>query len=132
MAKPARTPSLIVATCNREHTPKKQINMAKEPEKSKLELAKEAQAEVQETLTTKRIEFLEALTEFKGIGGVDDVKSSVLKIAEHFKDGIPFSFLQMTAPDAILSKVLKDLLAEKKIEKEGKKGNVVIKLAVAN
>jgi len=105
--------------------------MAKEPEKTKLELAKEAQIELHETMIDERIKFLETMQEFKSIGGSDNVEATVLRIVEHFKPGIPFLFLQTIAPDAMLSKAIKDLKAEGKIEKLGKKGNVIIKLAVA-
>lgn len=105
--------------------------MAKESEKSKLELAKEAQIEVQESLNAKRIEFLESLHEFNGIGGTDDIEQAVMKIVRHFKPGIPLIFLQTVSPEAVLSKALKKLTDEGKIKKAGKKGNLKIELVEA-
>lgn len=99
--------------------------------KSKLDLAKEAQAEVQETLTTKRIEFLEALEEFRSIGGEDDVQVGVLKIVERYPNGVPYLFLQTVFPDTALTAAREALKETNKIVQVGRKGNVIIKLAEA-
>jgi len=99
-------------------------------EKTKLELAKEAQIEVEETMITKTIEYLEAYKEFKGIGGAVNVETTVLRVAEHFGE-IPLLFLQTVTQEALLSKALKKLQQEGKLEKSGKKGDVRVKFVKA-
>jgi len=100
--------------------------------KSKMTLVKEAQAEQQEVLNQKRIGLLESLQEFKGIGGEDDIKASILAITAYFKTpGIPMPLLYTLGPDLNVSKAVKELVDEKKILKTGKKGNYIIHLAEA-
>ncbi|MEP6669525.1 MAG: hypothetical protein ABJF10_10255 [Chthoniobacter sp.] len=96
---------------------------------SNLELAKAAQTEVQNTMTEKRISFLESFCEFKDIGGKDDVKASVLKILSRFNGVIPYPLLQAVFLEVDLLKAREELKAAGKIIQDGKKGNIVIRLA---
>lgn len=100
---------------------------ATKPDKSKLDLVKEAQAEVQSNVTAKRNELIDALMEHKSIGGEDQAKESLLEIVERFPEGISYPFLQSVFPDVNLTAAREELKKENKIEQIGKKGKVTLK-----
>ncbi|MEQ1858474.1 MAG: hypothetical protein ABMA13_00905 [Chthoniobacteraceae bacterium] len=106
----------------------KDTSEAPASKKTALDLAKEAQAEIQVTMTDKRIDLLTTMLEFKGVGGEDDIQAGILKIAAHFKEGIPYPFLQSVYPEIPLTKARDELVKNKKIVQEGKKGKRTIKL----
>jgi len=99
----------------------------KTPEKSKREIAKEAQAEQQHLINAKREELLLLLIEHDEIGGIDDLEASLLAIIQKHPGGIRFPFLQSLFPNASLVTVRDNLKKDKKIHQDGKKGNVVLK-----
>ena len=106
---------------------------ASAPEKSKLDLVKEAQAEQQEILTDKRLDLLDALVEHESIGGTDNIEESLLefvqKAVEKFPKGIPLPFVSKVYGGAELIPAIKALTEGGELKKEGKKGKYVLKLA---
>lgn len=101
--------------------------MAKDQDKSSLQLAKEAQAEIQTDLNDKRIEMIKMLKEYESIGGEENVEESLMEIALAFPAGIAYPFLQRVFPEVALTKAREKLKTDGKILQIGKKGNVIIK-----
>ncbi len=101
------------------------------PEKSKLDLVKEAQAEQQTVITAKRLELIDTMMEHKSIGGEDQTQESLMELLGKYPLGIPYPYLQSTFVEAALTAARDALVEAKKIEKIGKKGHYTLKLATA-